>query len=326
MNWNGPVLDFEKPLYDLEKRMEEMRTQAVTENVAALTREIKRMERELDRIQKKIYSQLTRWQRVQMARHPLRPHTSDYLQGMMTDFVELRGDRAFGDDRAMVTGLAKLDGLPLAVVGHQKGVNTKENILRNFGMAGPEGYRKAGRVMRLAEKFGFPVLCLIDTPGAYPGAGAEERGQAEAIARNMYDMGRLRTQILVVVIGEGASGGALGVGVGDRILMMENAWYSTISPEACSTILWKDQEKAAARKTECAEALRVGAVDLYEFGIVDEIIPEPLGGAHRNPEPAIMAVKKAVSDSLMALRQIPIEDLIEARLDKYSSIGVYAGE
>lgn len=325
MNWNGPILDFEKPIFDLEKRLEEMRTFAVTENPDVLSKEIRRMEREVDRLRRKVYAQLTRWQRVQMARHPLRPHTLDYIEGMTKGFFELHGDRAFGDDKAMVTGIAQLEGQPVAIVGHQKGVNTKENILRNFGMASPEGYRKALRVMKLAEKFGMPVLSLIDTPGAYPGAGAEERGQAEAIARNIYEMGKLRVPIVVIVIGEGASGGALGIGVGDRILMLENAWYSTISPEACSTILWKDQDKAAARKVQCAEALRVAATDLYEFGIVDEIIPEPLGGAHRNPEPAIAAVRKALCVTLKKLLAVPIETLLDARLEKYSGIGVYEG-
>ncbi|MBM3265204.1 MAG: acetyl-CoA carboxylase carboxyltransferase subunit alpha [candidate division Zixibacteria bacterium] len=323
MNWNGPVLDFEKPIYELEKRMEEMRAFAVTEDPDVLSKEIRRMERELERLRKKVYGNLTRWQRVQIARHPMRPHTLDYVEGMTEGFFQLHGDRAFGDDRAMVTGLARLDGRSVAIVGHQKGVNTKENILRNFGMASPEGYRKALRIMKLAEKFGMPVISLVDTPGAYPGAGAEERGQAEAIARNIYEMGKLRVPIVVVVIGEGASGGALGIGVGDKILMMENAWYSTISPEACSTILWKDQEKAAARKSDCAEALRVAAYDLYEFGIVDEIVPEPLGGAHRDPEPAIAEVKKAVVRTIRELSDLSVDRLLEARLEKYSGIGVY---
>jgi acetyl-CoA carboxylase carboxyl transferase subunit alpha len=323
VNWNGPVLDFEKPIFELEKRISEMRNFAVTENFNALAREIKRLERELERLKQKIYSNLSRWQRVQIARHPLRPHTLDYVEGLMTDFIELHGDRAFGDDRAIVAGMARLDGRPLVVVGHQKGVNTKENLMRNFGMASPEGYRKAMRVMRLAEKFNMPVLSLIDTPGAYPGAGAEERGQAEAIARNIYEMGKLRIPILIVVIGEGASGGALGIGVGDRVLMMENAWYSTISPEACSTILWKDQEKAANRKADCAEALRVSAADLLEFGIVDEIIPEPVGGAHRNTVKALEQVKAALVRHLTALSATPMEDLLSARLNRYAQIGVY---
>ena len=269
---DGPILEFEKPIVELEEQIEEMRNNAVTENHDALNKEIRRLEGKLDRLRRDIYSKLTRWQRVQIARHPHRPHTLDYIEGMMTDFVELHGDRAFGDDKAIVAGMAKLDGEPVVVVGHQKGRDTKENLMRNFGMAGPEGYRKAMRVLKLAEKFRMPVLSLVDTPGAYPGAGAEERGQAEAIARNIYEMGRLPVPIIVVVIGEGASGGAMGIGVGDRILMMEHAWFTTITPEACSTILWKDQEKAAERKIDCAEALRLTSDDLQELGVIDGLV------------------------------------------------------
>jgi acetyl-CoA carboxylase carboxyl transferase subunit alpha len=323
MNHDGPVLEFEKPVYELEKRIAEMRNFAVTENMDALADEIKRLEKEVVLERKKIYSNLTRWQRVLIARHAGRPRTLDYIEGMMTDFFALHGDRAFGDDKAMVAGMAKLNGESVVVVGHQKGTNTKENVIRNWGMAGPEGYRKAMRIMKLGEKFEMPVLALIDTPGAYPGAGAEERGQAEAIARNIYEMGQLRTPIIIAVIGEGASGGALGIGVGDRIMMMENAWYSVISPEPCSTILWKDQEKAADRKADCAEALRLSATDLLEFGVIDEIIPEPFGGAHRDHETAIAALKKVLVKSLKEVKKMSTDEMLDARLDKYSNMGAF---
>ena len=323
MNHDGPVLEFEKPVYELEKRIAEMRNFSVTENMDALADEIKRLEKEVVLERKKIYSNLTRWQRVLIARHAGRPRTLDYIEGMMTDFFALHGDRAFGDDKAMVAGMAKLNGESVVVVGHQKGTNTKENVIRNWGMAGPEGYRKAMRIMKLGEKFEMPVLALIDTPGAYPGAGAEERGQAEAIARNIYEMGQLRTPIIIAVIGEGASGGALGIGVGDRIMMMENAWYSVISPEPCSTILWKDQEKAADRKADCAEALRLSATDLLEFGVIDEIIPEPFGGAHRDHETAIAALKKVLVKSLKEVKKMSTDEMLDARLDKYSNMGAF---
>ncbi len=323
MNHDGPVLEFEKPVYELEKRIEEMRNFAVTENMDALADEIKRLEKEVVLERKKIYSNLTRWQRVLIARHAGRPRTLDYIEGMMTDFFALHGDRAFGDDKAMVAGMAKLNGESVVVVGHQKGTNTKENVIRNWGMAGPEGYRKAMRIMKLGEKFEMPVLALIDTPGAYPGAGAEERGQAEAIARNIYEMGQLRTPIIIAVIGEGASGGALGIGVGDRIMMMENAWYSVISPEPCSTILWKDQEKAADRKADCAEALRLSATDLLEFGVIDEIIPEPFGGAHWDHETAIAALKKVLVKSLKEVKKMSTDGMLDVRLDKYSNMGAF---
>tara|TARA_B100000029_G_scaffold516620_1_gene631783 strand:- start:1581 stop:2582 length:1002 start_codon:yes stop_codon:yes gene_type:complete len=323
MNDSNHILEFEKPLYELENRIDEMKNFAVTENLEALNQEIQRLEKELSLERQKVYSDLTRWQRVLIARHPNRPHTLDYINGMMDDFVELHGDRAFGDDPAMITGLARLGDSPLAIVGHQKGKNTKENVERNFGMAGPEGYRKALRIMKLAEKFDMPVLSIIDTPGAYPGAGAEERGQAEAIARNIYEMGCLRVPIIVIVIGEGASGGALGIGVGDRIIMMENAWYSVISPEPCSTILWKDQKKAASRKADCAEALRLSATDLLEFGVIDEIITEPVGGAHRDHLTTIASAKTSILKALSEIKQQSVNELLELRLEKYSDIGVF---
>lgn len=320
---NGTVLDFEKPLVELERRIEEMRNFAVTENFDALAEEIRRLERRLDRLRREVYSKLTRWQRVQIARHPQRPHTLDYVELMMSDFFELCGDRAFKNDKAMVAGLARLDGEPIVVIGHQKGRNTKENLILNFGMVNPEGYRKALRVMKLAEKFRMPVLSLIDTPGAYPGQGAEERGQAEAIARNIFEMGRLQVPIIIAIIGEGASGGALGIGVGDRILMMENAWYSVIIPERCSTILWKDKEKAAARTPECADALQLTAPDLLRLGVIDRIVQEPLGGAHRDYQTAADSLKACVLDTLNELRDIPPQTLVNERLEKFSRMGVY---
>ena len=320
---NGPVLDFEKPIYELERQIDEMRSFAVTENIDALNEEVQRLEGKLERLRKDVYSKLTRWQRVQIARHPERPHMLDYIEGIMTDFVELHGDRAFGDDKAMIAGMAKLDGVPLMVIGHQKGSDTKENLMRNFGMAGPEGYRKALRVVKLAEKFEMPVLAFIDTPGAYPGAGAEERGQADAIAKIIFEMGKLTVPIIIVVIGEGGSGGALGIGVGDRVLMMENAWYTTITPEACSTILWKDQEKAAARKTDCAEALRLTAADLLELGVIDRVIEEPMGGAHHDHDAAKDALKTAIKVTFDDLTGIPVGQLLAERLEKFSSMGAF---
>lgn len=320
---NGTVLDFEKPLVELERRIEDMQNFAVTENFEALTEEIRRLERKAERLRREIYSNLTRWQRVQIARHPQRPHTLDYIELMMSEFFELSGDRAFKDDKAVVAGLTRLDGEPLMVIGHQKGRNTKENLMRNWGMANPDGYRKALRMMKLAEKFRMPVLSLIDTPGAYPGQGAEERGQAEAIARNIFEMGRLRVPIVVVIIGEGASGGALGIGVGDRILMMENAWYSVINPERCSTILWKEKDKAASRTPDCAEALQLIAPDLLRLGVIDRIIPEPVGGAHRDYQASANALKACVVEVFNELKEIPPQALVDARLEKFGGMGVF---
>jgi acetyl-CoA carboxylase carboxyl transferase subunit alpha len=314
----GFHLDFERPLAELEKKIEEIRTYASAEGVD-MSEEVRRLEEKAGRLQKEIYSNLTRWQRVQIARHPQRPYTLDYIQMIMTDFIELHGDRLFGDDHAIVGGLARLGGEPVMVIGQQKGRNTKDSLFRNFGMAHPEGYRKALRLMKLAARFGLPVICLIDTPGAYPGVGAEERGQAESIARNLFEMSHLPTQVVVVVIGEGASGGALGIGVGDRILMMENAWYSVINPEGCSLILWRTRD----RKEEAAEALRLTGADLQDLGVIDRIIPEPLGGAHRNAEEAGRNLKAALLETLEELRSVPIPQLLEQRVAKYGRIGVW---
>ncbi|MGO9481244.1 MAG: acetyl-CoA carboxylase carboxyltransferase subunit alpha, partial [Candidatus Kryptoniota bacterium] len=270
------ILEFEKPIIELEQKIEEMRKLS---DHLDIEDEIKKLESRVSELRTNIYSNLTRWQRVQLARHPERPYTLDYINLMTTDFIEIHGDRYFGDDHAIVGGFAKLDGKSVMIIGHQKGRDTKSNIYRNFGMPNPEGYRKALRLMRLAEKFDKPVVTLLDTPGAYPGIEAEERGQAEAIARNLFEMAQLRVPIVVVIIGEGASGGALGLGVGDRILMLENAWYSVIAPESCSSILWKTWDY----KEQAAEALRLTAKDLLEQKIIDMIVPEPVGGAHKNP-------------------------------------------
>lgn len=314
----GYYLDFERPIAEMEKKIEEIKTYASSEGMD-VSEEVKRMEERLRKLEKEVYSNLTRWQRVQIARHPKRPYTLDYIEMTMTDFVELHGDRLFGDDHAVVGGLARLNGEPVVVIGHQKGRNTKESLYRNFGMAHPEGYRKALRLMKMAAKFRRPVICLIDTPGAYPGVGAEERGQAESIARNLFEMSHLPTPIVVAIIGEGASGGALGIGVGDRLLMMENAWYSVINPEGCSLILWRNRD----RKEDAAEALKLTAADVMEVGIVDRIVPEPFGGAHRDPARAGENLKAALADTLLELRALPVEKLVEQRVEKFCRMGVW---
>ena len=271
------ILEFEKPIIELEQKIEEMRKYADNLGIAD---EISTLEKKVDQLRESIFTNLTRWQRVQLARHPDRPYTLDYIHLMTEDFVELHGDRLFADDKAIVGGFARLGGQAVMILGHQKGRDTKSNVFRNFGMPNPEGYRKALRLMHLAVKFKRPVITLLDTPGAYPGLGAEERGQAEAIARNLFEMSHLPVPIIVVIIGEGASGGALGIGVGDRILMFENAWYSVIAPESCSSILWRSWDY----KEQAAEALKLTAADLFEQKIIDRIVPEPPGGAHRNHE------------------------------------------
>lgn len=308
------ILDFERPIIELEQKIAEMRKYADNLDIAD---EITVLEEKVDRLRNSVYTNLTRWQRVQLARHPERPYTLDYIQMMMEDFVELHGDRFFGDDKAIVGGFATFEDQTVMVIGHQKGRDTKSNIYRNFGMPNPEGYRKALRLMHLAEKFSKPIITLLDTPGAYPGIGAEERGQAEAIARNLFEMSHLKVPIIVVIIGEGASGGALGIGVGDRILMLENAWYSVIAPESCSSILWRSWEY----KEQAAEALKLTAKDLLEHGVIDRIIPEPVGGAHRDPLQAAMFLKKAVSEELKALKKIKPERLVQMRIEKFSQMG-----
>jgi acetyl-CoA carboxylase carboxyl transferase subunit alpha len=312
------VLEFEKPILELEQKMEEMRRYADNPDIA---QEIVKIEKRVNQLQQTIYAGLTRWQKVQLARHPDRPYTQDYIGMMATDFIELHGDRTFRDDHAIVGGFARLDDKPVMIIGHQKGRDTKSNVYRNFGMPNPEGYRKALRLMKLAEKFKKPVVTLLDTPGAFPGLEAEERGQAEAIARNLLEMSRLKVPIVVVIIGEGASGGALGIGVGDRILMLENSWYSVISPESCSSILWRSWEY----KEQAAEALQLTAPDLKKQGIIDEIVPEPMGGAHRNPEQAARVVKECILHELKGLTKLKPDKLVERRIEKFSKMGVYVG-
>ncbi len=310
-------LDFEKPITELEKKIEELKNFGSSKNID-LSSETKRLQDKLERLKKDTYGNLSAWQKVQIARHPSRPYTLDYIGTMMSDFLELHGDRAFADDKAMVCGLAKLDGRKVAVIGHQKGRDTKENLRRNFGCAHPEGYRKALRVMQLAEEFNLPVIILIDTPGAYPGIGAEERGQSQAIALNLREMMRIAVPIIAVVIGEGGSGGALGVGVADRVCVLENSYYSVISPEGCAAILWKDGAKAP----EAAQVLKLTAQDLLKMGIIDEIVPEPLGGAHRDPQKACDNLKEAIKKNLKELEAKAIEGLLKLRYKKFRAMGV----
>jgi len=316
---NGTSLDFERKIIELRRQLEEMKSRAAGTQDPALKKELEQLEQKLSRTIQETYSNLTPWQRVLLARHPQRPYTLDYIRYMIDGFVELHGDRLFADDKAIVGGLGKLGNKPVVIFGHQKGRTTKDNLYRNFGMANPEGYRKALRIMQLGAKFGRPVVSLIDTPGAYPGIGAEERGQAEAIARNLFEMSRLPVPIIIVVIGEGASGGALGVGVGDRLLMMENTWYSVISPEGCASILWRSAEK----KKQAAEALKLTAQDLMAQKIIDEIVPEPPGGAHFDHEGAAALLKSVLLRILDELTQIPTQELIEQRIEKFSRMGVF---
>ncbi len=312
------ILDFEKPIVELEQKLEELKKYADNPSIAE---EVGKIEKRMVDLQRSVYSGLTRWQKVQLARHPDRPYTLDYISSITTDFFELHGDRNVHDDKAMVGGFARLGNNTVMFIGHQKGRDTKSNLYRNFGMPNPEGYRKALRLMKLAEKFKKPVITLIDTPGAFPGLEAEERGQAEAIARNLLEMARLRVPIVVVIIGEGASGGALGIGVGDRILMLENTWYSVISPESCSSILWRSWDY----KEQAAEALQLTAPDLIKQKIVDAIVPEPLGGAHRNPEQMAQILKETLIDELKALSKIKTDKLVERRIEKFSKMGDWAG-
>ena len=311
-------LDFEKPIIELERKIEELKGFSGHKDINIFG-EVKKLEEKLAQIKKEVYDNLTPWQRVQIARHPKRPYTLDYIDMMMTDFIEIHGDRHFADDKALICGLAKLDGENIMIMGHQKGRDTKENLERNFGSAHPEGYRKAMRAMKMAEKFGIPLVSFIDTPGAYPGIGAEERGQAEAIAYNLREMAGLKIPIIVFVIGEGGSGGALGIGIGDRVYVLENAYYSVISPEGCAAILWKERSKSP----DAAAALKLTAKDLLEMKIIDGIIKEPLGGAHRDPQGTAENVKKAIKKDLAALKSIPKEKLTESRYAKIRSIGVF---
>jgi acetyl-CoA carboxylase carboxyl transferase subunit alpha len=310
------ILDFEKPVFELEQKLEEMKKSS---NRLGIDKEIARIEIKVAQLKEELYKDLSRWQRVQLARHPDRPYTLDYINLMTTNFIELHGDRHYRDDKAIVGGFAQLDDYKVMMIGHQKGRDTKSNVYRNFGMSNPEGYRKALRLMKLAEKFNKPVITMLDTPGAYPGLEAEERGQAEAIARNLFEMSRLRVPIIVCIIGEGASGGALGIGIGDRILMLENCWYSVISPESCSSILWRSWDY----KEQAAEALKLTATDLLEQKIIDRIIPEPLGGAHKDHNKAAENLKSALLEELALLVKIKPDKLVQNRIDKFGSMGPF---
>jgi acetyl-CoA carboxylase carboxyl transferase subunit alpha len=311
---NNDDAGFEEPIQRLRRRIEEL---SALPDDAAHRREIEKLREKLDRVSREIYAGLTPWQKTLVARHPGRPYPLDYVEALMTDFVELHGDRKFSDDAAVVAGMARFRGRPVAVVGHQKGRDTKEKIRRNFGMPRPEGFRKALRVMELAEKFGRPILSFIDTAGAYPGIDAEERGQAEAIAVNLREMARFRVPIIVTVTGEGGSGGALALGIGDRVLMLEHSTYSVISPEGCASILWKD----AARKKDAAEAMKMTAADLRELDVIDEIVPEPPGGAHADPAGSAAAVGEAVDRHLTEVADLTAEERRERRYRRFRALG-----
>ena len=312
------ALEFEKPIVELEERIASLQASA-QDGKMDFSAELKVLEQKCLDLKNEIYGSLKPWQRIQLARHPRRPYTLDYVKAVFNDFVELHGDRAFGDDKAMVCGFAILDGNPVAVLGQQKGRNIQENLERNFASAHPEGYRKAMRVMKLAEKFKRPIVTFIDTQGAYPGIGAEERGQAEAIARNLRDMSDLKVPVVSIVIGEGGSGGALGIGVANRLLMLENSYYSVISPEGCAAILFRDASKAK----EAAEALKITATDLQKAGVVDEIIPEPLGGAHNDPAETAGNIKALLLKHLAELSKMSADKLRDDRYSKYRNIGVF---
>tara|TARA_X000001036_G_scaffold429283_1_gene460278 strand:+ start:645 stop:1607 length:963 start_codon:yes stop_codon:yes gene_type:complete len=309
-------LDFEKPIIELDNQINEL-IELNSKHDKDFSSQILNLKEEKKKISEKIYSNLTRWQRVQLARFPKRPYTLDYINRISNDFIELHGDRKFADDQALVTGIGSIDQTEVVFIGHQKGKNTKENIKRNFGMAKPEGYRKALRVMKLAVKFNRPIVCFIDTPGAYPGVGAEERGQAQAIANNLIEMSLIPVPIIVIVIGEGASGGALGIGIGDKFIMLENTWFSVISPEGCASILWRDASKAK----EAADAMKVSSQDLLEMGICDQIIPEPLGGAHNDYNLMSERVKEVILKEINTLNKINSSALINQRILKYEKIG-----
>lgn len=312
------ALEFEKPVVELERKISEMKEYAMSTGVD-LADDIKRLEDKAEQLRKEIYKRLNRWQRVQLARHPMRPYTLDYIERICNYFEEFHGDRLFADDKAMISGIGQIDEFSCVIVGQQKGRDTKSNLYRNFGMSNPEGYRKARRLMQLAARFKKPIISFVDTIGAFPGIGAEERGQAEAIARNLFEMARYPVPIVVVIIGEGASGGALGIGVGDRVLMMENSWYSVISPEGCAAILWRD----AAKAPDAAEAMKVTATDLEEMNVIDGIIPEPDGGAHRNPDEAAEMVRKAIVSNLKELLALPVDTLLAQRMEKFEKMGFW---
>lgn len=309
-------LDFEKPIQELEKKIQELRG-FVSDKKIDLSSEVKRLEEKLEHLKKATYLNLSAWQRVQLARHPQRPYTQDYINMIMSDFIELHGDRSFSDDKAIIGGFANIDDQKVLVMGHQKGRDTKENLKRNFGCAHPEGYRKALRLMQLAEKFNLPIVIFIDTPGAYPGMGAEERGQAWAIALNLREMTSIAVPIVATIIGEGGSGGALGIGIADRVCVLENAYYSVISPEGCAAILWKNGAKAP----DAANVLKLTGPDLLKMGIIDEVIPEPLGGAHTDPEGMGKILKQAINKNLRELARLNKDELLKLRYAKFRGIG-----
>jgi acetyl-CoA carboxylase carboxyl transferase subunit alpha len=311
-------LEFEKPIAELEKKIEEL-TLFTSNGGIDLEEEILKLQKKSDQLLAEIYSKLSPWQKVQISRHANRPFTLDYIEALLTDFVEMHGDRAFGDDPAIVCGIAKLDGQPVVVIGHQKGRTLKERVFRNFGQPNPEGYRKALRLMRFAEKFNRPLITFIDTQGAYPGIGAEERGQGESIARNLYVMSKLKTPIVAVVIGEGGSGGALALGVADRVLMLEHATYSVISPEGCAAILWNNGSKAS----EAAELLKLTAQDLFQMNAIDEVVEEPIGGAHRDPRRASELLKEAIIRNLGEIRNVSSDALVKDRYEKFRRLGTF---
>lgn len=311
-------LEFEKPIAELEKKIEELTLFTSNGNID-LEEEILKLHKKSDQLRAEIYSRLTPWQKVQISRHPNRPYTLDYIEAMLTDFVEMHGDRNYGDDPAIVCGMARLDGLPVVVIGHQKGRTTKERLYRNFGQPNPEGYRKALRLMIFAEKFNKPLITLIDTQGAYPGIGAEERGQGESIARNLAVMSGLKIPIISIVIGEGGSGGALALGIADRVLMLEHATYSVISPEGCAAILWNNGAKAS----EAADLLKITAQDLFQMRVIDEVIEEPIGGAHRDPRRASELLKDAIARNLAEIRTLPAEDIVKMRYEKFRRLGTF---
>ncbi|WP_349408126.1 acetyl-CoA carboxylase carboxyl transferase subunit alpha [Pseudalkalibacillus sp. SCS-8] len=314
-------LEFERPAKELRNKIAELKS-FMDEKGIDLSDEVERLEERLEKVQKEVYGNMTPWDRVQVARHPERPTTLDYISILFTDFLELHGDRLYGDDEAIVGGIAKFQGRPITVIGHQRGKDTKENLRRNFGMPHPEGYRKALRLMKQAEKFNRPVVCLLDTKGAYPGMSAEERGQSEAIARNLVEMAGLTVPMVCIVIGEGASGGALAIGVGNHVHMLENSWYSVISPEGAAALLWKDSGQAK----RAAESMKITAPDLYEMGIIDQIIPEVEGGAHRDVKGQAANIEKALKSSLDELTKLNGEELVAHRYEKYKKMGQYTFE
>lgn len=312
------LLEFEKPIAELESKLAEMRRLA-TENNVDVSEPAQVLEQRIAELRRETFDNLTRWQRVQLSRHPDRPYTLDYIELMCQQFIELHGDRTVADDKAIVGGFGEIDGKSVMIIGQQKGRNTKQRQFRNFGMPNPEGYRKALRLMKLAEKFNKPVITLIDTPGAFPGLEAEERGQGEAIARNLREMFMLKVPVLCIIIGEGASGGALGIAIGDRVMMLENTWYSVISPESCSSILWRSWEY----KEQAAEALKLTANDMYGNGLVDTIIPEPLGGAHLDYQAMTQVLKRVILSSLEELEKLSVAERIQQRIEKFSKMGVF---